>query len=134
MTALPISHRKLPLLLASLFSLCSITVWANLYTARSKPVPHQEHGRVFDYVIVGSGPGGLVVANRLSENPKVSVAVVEAGTWAEDVVGNLTEVPAYDFYFDLKAANATSSGVDWGFLTIPQAVSLHDPLIFFVIP
>lgn len=59
----------------------------------------------YDYVVVGGGAGsvplqmctiyrssnfdrGLTVANRLSENPKVTVAVVEAGFNAE----NLPEV------------------------------------------
>lgn len=130
MAALPLSLRQL-LLLVAVFSLfCSSAVCANPLTARFKSVPHHKLGRVFDYVIVGGGPGGLVMANRLTEDPSVFVAVIEAGTWAEDVVGNQTEVPAYDIYFDLKAANATYSGVDWGFRTTPQAVSLHDPLVF----
>jgi len=33
----------------------------------------------FDYVIVGAGPGGCVLANRLSADPAIRVALVEAG-------------------------------------------------------
>ncbi|SPQ24137.1 4d25f1c3-c0df-41a7-9ea4-2e88fa6da211 [Thermothielavioides terrestris] len=74
--------------------------------------------RSFDYVIVGGGTAGLVVANRLSENPRVSVAVIEAGGYIEDVVGNLSAVPAY--VGQVQAAAGQNLDVGWGFSTVPQ--------------
>lgn len=71
----------------------------------------------FDYVIVGGGTAGLVLANRLTENADINVAVIEAGTNPEDVAGNLTQVPGYA---GLLYTSATE--LNWGFQVTPQEV------------
>ena len=64
----------------------------------------------YDYVIVGAGSAGCAVAGRLSEDPSVRVAVIEAGPPAK---GRLFEVPAL-FSRQLKTA------FDWDFSTEPE--------------
>jgi choline dehydrogenase-like flavoprotein len=50
---------------------------------------------VFDYVIVGAGSAGCVLANRLSANPKVTVALIEAGPSDRSLLARLLiNIPA----------------------------------------
>lgn len=64
----------------------------------------------FDYVVIGAGSAGCVVANRLSRNPKTRVLVLEAGgrddwIWFHIPVGYLFAIgnPRADWLFKTEA-------------------------------
>lgn len=65
----------------------------------------------YDFVIIGGGTSGLVVANRLSEIKNVTVAVIEAGDSVFDN-HNVTEVNGYGLSF--------GSSIDWAYQTENQ--------------
>ena len=69
------------------------------------------HSPRYDYIVVGGGTSGLVVANRLSENYDVSVAVIEAGG-VELYNTNITDTSKY--------GKAFGTAVDWQYMSAPQ--------------
>ena len=74
---------------------------------------------VFDYVIVGGGSAGCVLAARLAENPGTRVLLLEAGPPADDV--DEIHVPAaYNRLF--------RSTYDWNYVTVPQERADGRPL------
>ena len=60
---------------------------------------------VYDYVVVGAGSAGCVVANRLTENPEVRVLLLEAG--GSDRALRITMPSAFTYAMDHQS-------FDWG--------------------
>jgi len=76
--------------------------------------------RSYDYIVVGAGTAGSVVAARLSENPDVRVLLVEAGS--------ATALPEMDSPGIWPVLLGTTA--NWGDVTVPQAfngATLHSP-------
>jgi choline dehydrogenase len=73
-----------------------------------------------DYIIVGAGSAGCVLANRLSEDARVSVLLLEAGK------------PDRSLYIrmPMTASLLYKGPFDWAFETEPQS-SLDDRQIYF---
>ncbi|KAF8067500.1 alcohol oxidase [Lyophyllum atratum] len=90
---------------------CSFLAFPLVHTAAIHENAADVQNIKFDFIIVGGGTAGNVVANRLTENPKFKVLVIEAGPSNEGVL--TSQVPWF-------AANNWFSTYDWNYTTTPQ--------------
>ena len=64
----------------------------------------------YDYIIVGAGSAGCVLANRLTEDPNTTVLLLEAGP---------VDTKS-DIHVPLAWSNLMDTEVDWYYKTVPQ--------------
>jgi choline dehydrogenase len=64
----------------------------------------------YDYIVIGAGSAGCVVANRLTEDSETSVLLLEAG--------NPDTKP--EIQIPLECTNLPGSEVDWGYFSEPE--------------
>ncbi|KAK4878241.1 hypothetical protein RN001_010747 [Aquatica leii] len=76
--------------------------------------PDLKHGEEFDFIVVGAGSAGSVVANRLSENSKWKVLLIEAGTYPSST----SEIPSVSI-------TNQDTDEDWQYETLPSINSTN---------
>lgn len=65
---------------------------------------------MYDYIIVGAGSAGCVLAHRLSENSSARVLLLEAGPPDE----------AREIHVPAAYAQLFKTDLDWNYMTVPQ--------------
>ncbi|EFN64469.1 Glucose dehydrogenase [acceptor] [Camponotus floridanus] len=81
----------------------------DLMDPENHPRVTKELKKSYDFVIIGGGSAGSVVVNRLTENPKWNVLLLEAGGHETEI----TDVPILSLYLH-------KSKLDWKYQTEPQ--------------
>lgn len=100
----------MPLLMASL-----AYFHYDVYDPESHPINQKQLRRQYDFIVVGGGSAGAVLANRLSEIPHWTVLLLEAGPDENEI----SDVPSLSAYLQL-------SKLDWQYKTEPTGKLITD--------
>jgi hypothetical protein len=76
--------------------------------------------KTYDYIVVGGGTSGLVVANRLSELKNLNILIIEAGDTVQKNP-NVTSPWSY--------TKAFGTDIDWDYGTVPQVHANNAPQV-----
>lgn len=95
--------------IASIVSVFAIWIYLSTETIPCLISIDDAQQKSFDFIIVGAGSAGCVLANRLSENGRFTVLLIEAGT----TFTPWSMVP-------LLASQQQRTQVDWQFQTTSQ--------------
>ncbi|TFK37740.1 aryl-alcohol oxidase-like protein [Crucibulum laeve] len=77
--------------------------------------PSQVQNTTYDFIVVGAGTAGNVIAARLTENPSTRVLVIEAGGSNTGPNSQNIQVPLF-----APQASLPNTRFDWNYTTIPQ--------------
>ncbi|KAL4813316.1 hypothetical protein BDW67DRAFT_192934 [Aspergillus spinulosporus] len=97
----------------SLETLAALVYWLYLLTTLTAATASSSGQDHFDFIIIGGGTTGLAVANRLSEIPNITVAVIEAGK-DEGKNPNVTSVEGFG------GSTGLNTAIDWLYATTEQ--------------
>ncbi|TFK32690.1 hypothetical protein BDQ12DRAFT_638418 [Crucibulum laeve] len=87
--------------------------------------PSQLKQTTYDFVVIGAGTAGNVVATRLTENPSVKVLVIEAGVSDTGFDSDLIRIPF------LCGQTAINTPFDWNYTTVPQKALNNQVLPYY---
>jgi choline dehydrogenase len=71
--------------------------------------------QVFDFIVIGAGSAGCVLANRLSENPNISVLLIESGSPDSRLEFHNVDLQSQVALY--PNSSSWSSNYDWGYST-----------------
>lgn len=98
-----------------MFIIDEVVAMASQEYPSTEALPHMKTDR-FDYIIIGGGTSGLVIASRLTEDHSIRVLVIEAGADRRN--------DPRSFIPGLAAQAYDDPDFDWSFQTTPQVSTI----------